>query len=45
LPALSTVAVGLWAAAAQVAILLLVFLILFAVESRWNRAQVGASAH
>ena len=34
LPALGTVAVGLWAAAAQVATLVLVFAILFALESR-----------
>lgn len=34
IPALGTVAVGLWAAAAQVATLVLVFAILFALESR-----------
>jgi low temperature requirement protein LtrA len=44
LPALGTMAVAVWSAAAQVAILLLVFLILFALESRWNQARVGAAA-
>ncbi len=34
IPALATVAVGLWAAAAQVVALVLVFAVLFAFESR-----------
>jgi hypothetical protein len=39
IPALGTVAVGLWAAAAQVATLVLVFAILFALESRGKKTR------
>jgi low temperature requirement protein LtrA len=37
LPAVATVAVGLWAAAAQVATLVLVFAVMFALESRRSK--------
>jgi low temperature requirement protein LtrA len=41
-PALATIALGLWAAAAQVAALVVVFAVLFAVESRRTADSVRA---